>query len=352
MNCVSFLCAVMACTPSLPPIPTVVDDDDELIRLTRRNYAKGRSIMTMLSSTHDRIDEPFVHMILRYFTTKEARELRRVCRELCDNVDVTPFDDLTSPIGRKDTPIQASLALWHMCFPKAIAANVSSRIDLVDADVARFQGYEALDLSQCIRLTDTAFTHLRGIRKLIMRNCNNRAITDAAFPNLRGITYLDMTGCYQESITPAAFLQLRGIETLYVDRMRNPVMRAIDWNWIYRTNMSPGEQAVLETCDPMWLRASTDENWTLLHSAARLNPFFGGEFATRVLLERGADPTVATTNGTTPLHFAHNVAVAKLLLDYGADVNARTNKGTTPFMAIGGNNYDLAFLFYSHSKKK
>jgi hypothetical protein len=350
MTCVPFLCAVMACTQSLPPVTTV--DDDELICLTRQNYAEGTSIMTIVSSDHDRIDELFVHMILRHFTAKEARELRLVCREFRDNVDVTPFNDLTSPIGCRYTPIQASLALWHMCFPKAIAANVSYRVDLVDADVACFQGYEALNISQCIRLTDTAFTHLRGIRKLIMRNCDNQAITDAAFANLRGITYLDMTDCTQGSITPAAFLQLRGIQTLYVDRMRNPVMRAIDWNWIYRTDMSPGEQAVLEKCDPMWLRASTDENWTLLHSAARLNASLGGESATRILLERGADPTVATTNGTTPLHIVCDVAVAKLLLEYGADVNARTNKGTTPFMAIGGNNYHLAFLFYSHSKIK
>jgi hypothetical protein len=100
------------------------------VLLTRPRYEEGESIMTMLSSDFDRIDESggaaFEHGVLRFLTMKEARVIRSVCKELRDNVNVTPFFDLESPIDRRRMSLNESLTLWRECFPKAIAANVSN----------------------------------------------------------------------------------------------------------------------------------------------------------------------------------------------------------------------------------
>ena len=53
----------------------------------------------------------------------------------------------------------------------------------------------------------------------------------------------------------------------------------------------------------------------------------------RLLINKGADPDLATFQGATPLGFAASeghVEVVQLLLDHEAKVNLATNKGTTP----------------------
>ena len=51
-----------------------------------------------------------------------------------------------------------------------------------------------------------------------------------------------------------------------------------------------------------------------------------------ILLAAGADPTVDTNEGMTPLHSAKDPGIARRLLDSGADPNARTNYEHTPLM--------------------
>ena len=54
--------------------------------------------------------------------------------------------------------------------------------------------------------------------------------------------------------------------------------------------------------------------------------------AVDLLLDAGADPTLATNEGMTPLHMAVDPDVARTLLDAGADPNARANYDQTPLM--------------------
>lgn len=127
---------------------------------------------------------------MRFFTTREARVLRLVCKEFREAVEATAWNDL-------ETRISGRLGAWRASFPSAIAANLSNRGDLVDGDFALFRGLHGLDVSleyaykrDCNggrgarRLTDAAFVHLRGIRKLILRDRLLPAITSATLGQL------------------------------------------------------------------------------------------------------------------------------------------------------------------------
>jgi hypothetical protein len=128
--------------------------------------------------------------ILANYNTREATQLLRSHnnKELREAIAIFPWNDL-------ETRITGPLAEWRAIFPNAIAANISNRNDLTDAD----------------------FVHLRGIHRLNMSGCNQIGITDAAFANLVGIHTLDMSGCNQTSITNAVFPYLRGIHTLHMN---------------------------------------------------------------------------------------------------------------------------------------
>lgn len=96
--------------------------------------------------------------------------------------------------------------------------------------------------------------------------------------------------------------------------------------------------AGLLDADPDLRDARSPDGFTPLHLAA----FFGGEAATRLLLERGADPDAEAHNPTrvTPLHSAvagGSAAVVRLLLDRGAAVDARQQMGFTPLMGAAAN---------------
>jgi ankyrin repeat protein/beta-lactamase regulating signal transducer with metallopeptidase domain len=68
-------------------------------------------------------------------------------------------------------------------------------------------------------------------------------------------------------------------------------------------------------------------DWSLLHYAC------GNVDLTKLLLDRGANPNVATPRGLTPLHFVADggdKAVTQLLLGRGADVHAKDVDGHTP----------------------
>jgi uncharacterized protein len=91
-----------------------------------------------------------------------------------------------------------------------------------------------------------------------------------------------------------------------------------------------GTRALLDS-DPAWATRLTADGWTLLHGAA----FFARTDILKLLLERGADPTIASTNAMRN-HALHAALAGRLdregitlLLDHGADVNARQHGGYT-----------------------
>jgi ankyrin repeat protein len=78
----------------------------------------------------------------------------------------------------------------------------------------------------------------------------------------------------------------------------------------------------------------TTDEWTLLHAAA----FWGRLEITRILLDRGANPSSENGEGETPLNLVsqgnhadeRGIGIARLLLERGVDVNARTKKNVVP----------------------
>jgi hypothetical protein len=325
---------------------------EDPVTLVRPCYEEGASIMTMLSSTHDRIDEPFVHMILQHFTMEEARELRLVCREFRDNIDVTPFDDLMSPIGAHPygadrRHIRHCIELWRMSFPTAIAARVDSGYNfslLQDDDFVFFRGLRKLVISQCNGFTDAAFVHLRGLHMLDMSYCSG--ISDAAFVHLQGIRQLIMHQYIPSSITDAALVHLRGIETLRLGAGHH-LITPVGCEQLYGITdlcvprfMHPlivpamagnadAAMRVIEEGDPMWLHAADYLKSSPLHWASKR----GLKAVVLCLLQRGADPTVTNMEEDTPLHWAlqrGHVAIAQLLLTWGADLNVKNTSYKTP----------------------
>jgi ankyrin repeat protein len=92
--------------------------------------------------------------------------------------------------------------------------------------------------------------------------------------------------------------------------------------------------------DPELPRAFSGDGFTALHLAA----FMGHSAATRLLLERGADPNAVATSAqigpVQPLHSAaatRQLDCARLLVEHGADVNARQAGGYTPLHEAAGN---------------
>ena len=84
--------------------------------------------------------------------------------------------------------------------------------------------------------------------------------------------------------------------------------------------------------DPGLGGAFSPDGFTALHFSA----FFGHPDSARLLLERGADPSVRARNpmAVEPLHSAaasDQVEIARMLLDAGADPNARQERG---FLAL------------------
>ena len=50
------------------------------------------SILSVLRNGWDNITEVYEHPLLRYFTMKEACELRAICSEIVDAVSIAPFE--------------------------------------------------------------------------------------------------------------------------------------------------------------------------------------------------------------------------------------------------------------------
>lgn len=76
------------------------------------------------------------------------------------------------------------------------------------------------------------------------------------------------------------------------------------------------------------VNAKDDNNWTLLHYAARK----GYSGTAEMLIQYGADINTKTIQGKTPLHWAalnNKYNVIKILMKYGADINIKDNNNAT-----------------------
>jgi ankyrin repeat protein len=70
--------------------------------------------------------------------------------------------------------------------------------------------------------------------------------------------------------------------------------------------------------------------WTPFH----WRRFKGHVEVVRMILERGADPTVQDKDGRTPFHLASlegHVEVVRMILERGADPTVQDKDGRTPF---------------------
>ena len=89
---------------------------------------------------------------------------------------------------------------------------------------------------------------------------------------------------------------------------------------------------------------------SLIHMNALLSAacYFGDLEIWRLLIEKGAEFSVADTSGRTPLHYASsggNEEVARLLIDKGAEISAVDNEGGTPLhCALDSRNEELVRL--------
>lgn len=73
-----------------------------------------------------------------------------------------------------------------------------------------------------------------------------------------------------------------------------------------------------------------------------LSSFFGHFSLVKLLLEKGADPNIASNNQfkVTPIHSACAIShfeIAELLIKHGADVNAKQMQGVTPLHSAAHN---------------
>ena len=130
---------------------------------------------------------------LPFFNTKEACTLRLVSKEFNDTIKEYHWNDTK-------TCITGRLKKWRVCFPNAVAANISNNRNIHDGEFVHLRGIHTLDMWECDQITDAAFVHLRGIHTLSIFYC--RQITDAAFVHLRGIHTLNIEWC--SKITNAA----------------------------------------------------------------------------------------------------------------------------------------------------
>jgi hypothetical protein len=71
------------------------------------------SVLSDLRNGWDSIEREYEQPIFRFFTMKEACELRLVCREFEDAISITPFRKLTQLIRPHRLPA------WQACFPNA-----------------------------------------------------------------------------------------------------------------------------------------------------------------------------------------------------------------------------------------
>jgi hypothetical protein len=351
---------------------TTIEKIEEEIGLAC-NPTQTCSILSTLCNGWDSIDGEYKHPLLRFFTLKEARTLRLICSEFLNAVEITPWDDLSSCIGRKDIPISESIALYMECFPRAISANVSNRNDLLDHHFAILCSMQSLNVSYCTHFTNIAFSYLSKLRTLIMVHCTR--ITNKGFKYLYNLESLRAEGCDKLTITSTMF---RNLQFLQIDRKKNL--------FIKNYNLTIITGSPVEEIDSIWLSAKDEKGYTPLYLMANNQDYNFAKYLLdrhvnvdctddmgntalhvaclrspsmliRLLLERGATIHAKNKNGNTPLHFAlfrgsvhYDIESIKLLLEAGASANTPNYKGITPLAHMcryGTHTYDFRWDIYN-----
>ena len=189
--------------PERPTFAAFAAVAEELLRRARHVHGTLRLVGEPAAGGRDENPQNVFsvasHCLFGFLTTRDANAVRATCREARDAVAAHPWADA-------ETRIPRSLARWRACFPRAVAANVSERDDLVDADfAAHLRGLRVLNMGRCRGVSDAAFVHLRGIHTLKMWGCacGQTSITGATFAHLRGVHVLCMQYC-RASVRDAA----------------------------------------------------------------------------------------------------------------------------------------------------
>lgn len=129
---------------------------------------------SVVSTLFNGIDSPgFSHALLRFFTTKEARELRPVCTELLHTITENVWDDAETVVRNDE------VAAWRSSFPHAVAFRGSGRLN--DAGLAALAGASTIDLSadstDLSAVTSAGWAQLVGVKSLHLGN--NGPVLDA-----------------------------------------------------------------------------------------------------------------------------------------------------------------------------
>jgi len=145
-------------------------------------------------------------LLLRYFTTRDANELRLVCRHICDAVAAFPWEDRKAPVY--------DILSWRCCFPQARACLVARWKQLSAREVGEgLRGLKWLTLSEgvthssggwgalagivyfdagnCLGINDYDLWRLRGVQQLVVYAGN---LTDSGLREVAGVTSLEITG--------------------------------------------------------------------------------------------------------------------------------------------------------------
>ena len=135
-------------------------------------------------------------LFLPFFTTRDARHVRGVCRELRALVTNFVWDDRT--LESRVAARLGAVALWRTCFPRAVACTLyqgdtkktAANAVVTDGDLALLRGVRYLDMSGCVEVTDAGLAHVvvgHGLQTLKISAC--RKISNTTFARLSYVLF-------------------------------------------------------------------------------------------------------------------------------------------------------------------